>query len=226
MTELDRAKFLKGIAAVALGGSALGELLSKLPGEAPPVLPPPVPEAAPMPLPSLSASSWPLGSMQVVSIGYKDATAMFPGKFPTLEKAAQDMHPATSPKIEWLIPEGRKKGRAEHNFTQIFRTSYFISGVQMASRLYGDDLARLRVEALLRHLQDVENTLIWGHRMNEAHGETGHTVPLRAMGGTIEFKGEHLRLRPLRDLVLRRWADNWKDGYSEEYLGEVSLEVF
>lgn len=163
-----------------------------------------------------------VGNDRVIHIGFKEAIQGYEHEYPTLAKAVDgwDGRRAHSTKIEWLQENRKGKLYAEHNFQQIIRVPFTVSGTGMSR--YGDQLLRkLRLEALHQHLQQVEYVLVNGKR------ERDFEKMRSTCGGIGCFGAGRLALSPLRDLVLltnRQAMD--VDGYTEEFLSEISLQVW
>lgn len=181
----------------------------------------------PKPLPNVSSSLFePLQSQQRIEIGYRNAIQGYEHVYPTLAEAVGnwDGKRAMSTKIEWLRENRKGKRFVEHNFQQIIRTPYGITGTERAVSHHGHEamLTVLRKENLHQHLAAVELTLKSGVRSHDLNGP----CPRSTCGGASQYKPGPLRLRPLRDLVLltSRQAMDY-DGYTEEFLGEISLQV-
>lgn len=221
---MDRREFLRGMAvslgigAYALGGGKLAE------AEVPEEINPPDP---PQPAQvfnnlSLSATGFEgLYSQRIIHIGYDFAIRGSEHAYPLLARAIKNSERALSPKIEWLH---KKNGKIEvlHNYTQIFRNPFGITGTQMHSRFYDGQLVKLRNDALHAHLGAVENCLRYG-TCKEEHTEFWSK---RTMGGIKQYPAGTPKLMILRDLQLitnRQRLD--ADMYEEELLGEVTLKV-
>lgn len=167
----------------------------------------------------------PLGNDRVIAIGYANAVYGYEHVYPTLARAVKNMQPAMSTMIEWVD----SRGKAEFNYAQIVRTPFGATGTEMSRHHYTDRFETFirgqRKDALHSHLADVEQTLLNGKRLDTKMSGR-YPIPIRLCGGVNCFKPGNLSLRPLRDLVLltsRQAMD--EDRYTEEYLGEFSLQV-
>jgi len=73
----------------------------------------------------------------------------------------------------------------ESNYTQIFKTTFSVSGTEKESNLYGgDDLRYQRAKKGTEHNLDIERAMWWGEKKSST-GTNGH--PMRATGGVHEF---------------------------------------
>lgn len=164
---------------------------------------------------------------KAIHIGYKQAVTGYEYVYPTLYAATRNMEQATNIKIEW-----DRDGRHYKNYLQIFRNPYSVSQTELSSRQYGGDslLRRVRLESFHQHLADVEKALVNG--VGDLYDEfsIGH-FRYSTLTGTKELFRygripRKISLYCLRDLCLipDRQANDF-DGYTEEFLGEITLKV-
>lgn len=139
----------------------------------------------------------------------REATRLFPGKFPLLERATKNIRPARSTKVEWVSRNHKVGTRpaAFSNYTQITRTPF-------------DTASMTASDALRKHLESIEQTL--------EHGVPSYDAvnALATCGGYRHYLGRDLRrrdkltFRPLRDLAYRDCGNS-----TFEWLTEFSLQV-
>ncbi len=74
----------------------------------------------------------------------------------------------------------------QKNYTQIFKTTFAVSGTNNASKLYGgDEMPRLRAKKATEHALDIERALWFGEKGMDTAATQGN--PRRYTGGILEF---------------------------------------
>lgn len=169
--------------------------------------------------------AWKTVGLAAAVKGHEDA-------YPFLARAAAEVKPAASTKVEWLV-DGPEGPVSWFNWTQIIRTPFGESHAQHVT----DSWEKTKAKYLVEHLTTVERTILDGRLFRQINyyfdEETGEWYPVetRGMGGVRFYLrreptvDDYISLRVLRDCTfLDRTMPDF-DGRRGEYLSEISLEV-